>query len=208
MKIFLIIITALLIIWITWSFFADANLESPQYIVLEKKEAYEIRKYNPYIIAETTVGGDTGQPMNGAFRELGGYIFGANIDNKSIAMTAPVTTEQQNKVIAMTAPVVTEQNDEGLTRSFMMPSEFTLENLPTPTSKNVSFREIPTGTFAVLRFTGWASNNIRESKTEKLLSLLERDDLIIISEPQLLQYDQPIKFPWLRTNEIKVEIEL
>lgn len=207
MKTFLIIILSLVAIWIVWSLFADSNLESPRYSVLDKRGGYEIRKYDSYIIAETTVK-DSSNSSGNAFRELGGYIFGANTIDQEISMTVPVATQQESVSIAMTAPVATEQVNEMMTMSFMMPSEFTLENLPTPNSDKVSFREVPAGTFAVLRFSGLATNGRRISKTEKLNDLLRKDKITVSSGGQLLQYDQPIKFPWLRTNEIKIEVEI
>jgi hypothetical protein len=207
MKIFFIIIAVVLCIWIVWSFFADSNLESPGYTVLEKKAGYEIRKYDSYIVAEATVSGNSSYSTGEAFRELGGYIFGGNTDNQSIAMMTPVVREQDSTVIAMTAPVVTEEKGNMMTMSFMMPSEFNLGNLPKPNSKNVVFREVPAGTFVTHLFTGWVTNARRINKTKKLERLLEHDGIPAISEAQLLQYDRPTKFPLLRTNEIKIEIE-
>jgi hypothetical protein len=205
MKTFLIVIAVILFVWVVWSFFTDSSLETPSYTVIEKKAEYEIREYDSYIIAETTVSGNssTGE----AFRELGGYIFGGNTNNQSIAMTAPVVTEQTSTVIAMTAPVATETKDNMMTMSFMMPSKFNLDNLPNPNSNNVSFREVPSGTFATLTFSGWPTNQRRIKKTELLSQLLKRDDISAVSEGQLLQYDRPTTFPLLRTNEIKIEIQ-
>jgi len=187
--------------------FADNNLESPKYRVLEKKKGYEIREYDSYIIAETTVIGNQSNPTSQAFRELGGYIFGANTVDEKISMTAPVATQRESTTISMTAPVAMQQSDESMTMSFMMPSKFTLENLPTPNSQSVSFRKIPAGNFAVLTFSGLATNKKRLLKIEKLRKLLKADNILSISEPQLLQYDRPIKFPCLRTNEIKIEVK-
>lgn len=204
MKLFLIVVIALLLAWIIWSFSADNNLETPKYTVLEKRDGYEVRRYAPHIIAETVVSSESSNPTSAGFRELAGYIFGDNTANQSISMTAPVTTETVSTKIAMTAPVVTETSNDSMTMSFMMPSKYTLENLPNPNSKNVFFREVPSGTYAVLTFSGQATEAARLKKTSALENLLERDNLTTTSKPQLLQYDQPGKFPLLRTNEIKI----
>lgn len=206
MKTFFIIIVVLLCIWIIWSLFADKNLESPTYTVLEKKNGYEIRAYDSYIVAETIVPQNTSKSTSNAFRELAGYIFGGNKGNENISMTVPVATTQEPININMTVPVATKNVGDMMTMSFMMPQKFTLENLPKPDSNNISFRQIPAGTFAVLSFTGLITNDKWSAKIQKLHELLITDGMSIVSDPELLQYDQPIKFPWLRTHEIKIEI--
>jgi hypothetical protein len=204
MNILMIIIVIFLFVWILWSSFADTNLESPRYICIERKSGYEIRKYDSYVTAETTVMGNS---QGLAFRELGGYIFGANRGNKNIAMTAPITTQQTGQSIAMTAPVTTKKINNMMTMSFMMPSEFTIKNLPTANSENISFQKVPSGTFAILSFTGFAGDKKTAKKIKKLQKILQRDGITILSEAQLLQYNRPTMFPLLRTNEIKIEIE-
>jgi len=205
MKLFILTLFILIATWIIWSAFAGDNLESPEYTVLEARQGYEIRRYQPYIIAETTVSNDE-PSMNSAFRILAGYIFGGNSIDQNIAMTAPVTTEKIGESIAMTAPVATEKTNDGLTMSFMMPSQFNLENLPKPNSENISFKKVPAGKFAVLSFSGIVSEKIRLKKIEELRQLLEEDTIEFENKAQLLQYDQPLVFPLLRTNEIKIEI--
>ncbi|MFT5359904.1 MAG: hypothetical protein ACI88L_000369 [Candidatus Paceibacteria bacterium] len=206
MNTFFIVIAIFLLVWVIWSLLMDQNLESPKYIVLEERNGYEIRKYDSYIIAETTVPGDSSSSTGQAFGELGGYIFGANTEKKNMAMTTPVSTEEKSKIIAMTAPVTTEKKGDMMTMSFMMPSEFTLDNMPIPNSNNVVFKEVPPGIFATYSFNGLATKKRRIHKTTELMMLLERDNVEVSSEPQLLQYDRPTKFPLLKTNDIKVKI--
>lgn len=207
MKTIFIIIVVLLGLWIVWSFFMDSDIESPAYAVVEKADAYEIRKYESYIIAEVTVPGNISNATGRAFGELGGYIFGGNEGQTSIAMTAPVATTQTGQSIAMTSPVATRQNDEELTMSFSMPSGFTLENLPKPNSDNIVFKEVPAGTYAVSSFSGLVNESRRIRETEKLLTLLNTEGITTTGTSELLQYDRPTKFPLLRTNEIRIQIE-
>jgi hypothetical protein len=205
-----IIITAVLlgVVWFFWSLFLDRKNESPKYSILKKNRGYELRKYKSYIVAEVTVPGGPSNPTGKAFRKLGGYIFGANKTRASIAMTSPVvTTKDKKQIIAMTTPVVTQQDKNFLTMSFMMPSRFTLKNLPIPDSKDINFKEIPEGKFAIISFSGWVSASKNKKKIRKLKSILLKENLKIIGEPQVLQYDRPTKFPLLRKNEIKIQIQ-
>jgi hypothetical protein len=80
--------------------------EEPKFESLLKAENFEIRRYAPQIIAETTVDGDMDSATGRGFRLIADYIFG---NNERIAMTAPVVSEAQSSAekIAMTTPVST-----------------------------------------------------------------------------------------------------
>ena len=81
-------------------------IEEPRFQVervLEPKRI-ELRRYEPYVVAEVTVPGPAEQAGNQGFSYLGGYIFGRNKGDRKIAMTAPVTQAAQPVKIEMTAP--------------------------------------------------------------------------------------------------------
>lgn len=82
--------------------------EEPKYTVLEKEPPFEIRSYEPMIVAEAQVEGDLDEASSQGFRLIAAYIFGQNQVSEKIAMTAPVTVVDQtikSAKIAMTAPV-------------------------------------------------------------------------------------------------------
>lgn len=54
---------------------AAKALEQPLYTVAQKSELYEIRKYEPYIVAEVVVPGPESEAGGQAFSLLGGYVF-------------------------------------------------------------------------------------------------------------------------------------
>ncbi|MGD9134000.1 MAG: heme-binding protein, partial [Desulfobacterales bacterium] len=62
-------------------------IEKAKYTVLEKKDGFEIRKYDPQIVAETFVEGDLEKAGNEGFRRLYAYISGENTKKQSISMT-------------------------------------------------------------------------------------------------------------------------
>ena len=49
--------------------------EQPKYKVILQEKDKEIREYQPYIIAKTTVSGDFEEAQQKGFRILAGYIF-------------------------------------------------------------------------------------------------------------------------------------
>ncbi len=55
MNTFLIILAVVLIIWILGTLLVVRGIEEPSYIILEKRDGYEIREYSRYIVAEVEV---------------------------------------------------------------------------------------------------------------------------------------------------------
>lgn len=184
--------------------------EEPEYRVLEEREDYEIRAYHPYLVAETTVEGDYGESGGRGFRILAGYIFGRNQASEKMSMTAPVTREPAEGVrMNMTVPVIAERAaDAGrYTYQFVMERKYTRETLPVPEDERVSIREIPARTMAARRYSGrWTAANF-EKHLGLLLAALERDGIEVTGTPQSAAYNSPFTPPFLRRNEVLVEIE-
>lgn len=198
---------SLLLIWTLGSYLVIRNIEQPRYEVIEKTSNYEIRQYAPYIVAETSVTGDYNQATNNGFRIIADYIFGNNTTKESIAMTTPVL-EQKSEKIAMTTPVINTMEDgESRSISFVLPSEYTLDTLPTPNNDQVKIRKVEAKKKAVLKFTWYATAARVENKKSELLSLLEQDGKAVIGEVQVARYNPPASMPLLLRNEIMVEIE-
>jgi len=123
-------------------------------------------------------------------------------------MTVPVTMEPKpgsSEKIAMTAPVTmeTQKTSPGQWRMFfVMPSKYTLANLPTPTSPEVKLREIPPQKKAVITYTGFNSEEKTQEKAQELRTWLKAKNIAPTSEPQLARYNPPWSIPFLRRNEV------
>jgi hypothetical protein len=85
-------------------------IEEAKYAVLEGEGDFELRQYEPQIVADTLVEGDFQDVGNEAFRRLYDYISGKNRKQQAIPMTAPVSQEASSEKIPMTAPVKGEAN--------------------------------------------------------------------------------------------------
>ncbi len=144
---------------------AAQALEQPQYTVLQKSELYEIRKYEPYIVAEVIVPGPESEAGGQAFSLLGGYIFGKNKGERKLEMTAPVVqmpvaAPSSSTKIEMTAPVVQTPTQNGFLVQFMMPTAFTLATLPEPTDAKVKLHQVAGKTVAAHQYSGgWSQSN-------------------------------------------------
>ncbi len=60
----LLIFFVVALIWSFGSFLVVRNIEKPRYIVVDKRNGYEIRDYTPYIVAEVEVIGRRNNSMN------------------------------------------------------------------------------------------------------------------------------------------------
>ena len=180
--------------------------EEPHYIATKLTDRAEIRRYGPRIAAETTVNADDERARNIGFRRLAGYIFGANHRAETIAMTAPVS-QQSGDRIAMTAPVAQTRGDENTSViRFFMPSKWTMETLPEPNDEQVKLVEIPSETYAVLRFTGDRSPTAVAARTTELLAVLREHDIEVTGEPTAWFFDPPWTLPFRRRNEIAIPV--
>jgi SOUL heme-binding protein len=207
MKLFLLLLV-IAVLWSVWGYFAS-RAESAVYTVLEKKQGYEIRLYAPHILAQTTTSGDYNSSMNSGFRIIAGYIFGDNTENKSVAMTVPVLTQEtsSSQKIAMTVPVLTSDLEGAKTMSFVMPSGSTLENLPVPNDARVKLLEIPETRKVALRFSWYRSQSNIESHKTKLQNMLTRDSIATgTSTLEFATYNGPGTPPWMQRHEILITL--
>ncbi len=170
--------------------------ETPTYRIEERIGEIELRRYEPYVVAETLIEGSLERAGNGGFRLLAGYIFGGNRtaggDSTKIAMTTPVT---QDRV-----------GDEYRVR-FMMPSSYTGDSLPTPKDSRVTISEVGPQLLAAIRYGGRWSRDGYERHLAKLSQALEGAGRTVIGEPIWARYDPPWT-PWFRRrNEVLIAVD-
>lgn len=184
-------------------------IEEPKFSVLEKNPPFELRSYAPMILAEAQTEGDLDEASSQGFRLIAGYIFGQNQVSEKIAMTVPVAVEEQvpkSAKIAMTAPVNIESNAGKWTVSFVMPSEYTMESLPKPLNPRVQLRQIPAVKRAVIIFTGFNSENKVAEKTLELEEWMRSKNLQAVGVPRFARYNPPWSIPFMRRNEIMIDV--
>jgi hypothetical protein len=189
-------------------------IEEPKYEVRASQAPFELRHYAPILIAQTIVEGDMDTASNKGFRLIADFIFGNNLAAGSeqaakIAMTAPVTVEPQSSKIAMTAPVTIEPQSGSAQQwrvHFVMPSQYTLANIPKPKNSAVTLHELPSKYFVVHRYSGFNTEARVQEKTDEALAWAKQQSLKVIGTPQLSRYDPPWTLPMFRRNEIMVEV--
>ena len=189
----LLLLLAGYLIWGMGIWWYANHIETPNYKVLTKASGYEIRKYDPILVAQVTVDNQNG--MNNGFRQLAGFIFGGNTTQKSVEMTSPVIDQP----VAAGERVIT----------FTMPEKWTKETLPIPDNPNVRIVEWPVETKAVLRFQIRNNDNqdVRQKAADKLLAALEKDGIAHQGDITFAFYNPPWTPFFLRRNEVMVTVK-
>jgi len=188
------------------------DYEAPRHEVLLADGAFELRRYAPTLVAATLVeGNDFDKASSTGFRRIAKYIFGGNQGARSVAMTVPVTAEAARlgsggAEIAMTVPVAVAQEKTGFRITFLMPSSYTRETLPTPNDPLVTIEEVPGRTRAVVQFSWLTTPSRLEEKTVALRAWARSRGIEVVGEPVVARYNDPFTLPWNRLNEVWLEV--
>ena len=190
---------------------AAMSIEEPKFTLLEKEQSFELRAYQPRLIAEVFVDGDMGEASSKGFKLIADFIFGNNTaqsgKSEKISMTAPVAVKPSAEKISMTAPVGFQQSIKGWRVYFVMPSQYSSQTLPKPNNPQVTIKLTPIQKFAVVRFSGLTGENKMNIKLSELNKWIKRKNLKALSNPELARYNPPWTLPFLRRNELMVEVE-
>jgi len=164
------------------------SYEEANYEVVKKNEVYEIRKYSDRLAIETDISNE-----GNSFRKLFNYISGNNDKNEEIKMTTPVTQIEKKG---------------NMTMQFYLPSRFNKKNIPSPSNPDVKILNIKGGYYAVIRYSGRASDKNFIKHKSILENELKKDNMIILSPPIKATYDGPFTLPMNRRNEAMFEINI
>ena len=109
-------------------------------------------------------------------------------------MTVPVSQQAAgSEKIEMTAPVTLSPVEEGKKYiiAFIMPSKYTLETLPDPANKTISFRKVAKHKVAALRFSGNLNSKLATRKAKELEIWLNENKYSNKSSFVFAQYNPP-----------------
>ncbi len=183
------------------------NSAEAAFTVILQDGDFEIRLYQPMLIAETVINANYANSGSIGFNRLAGYIFGNNRQQEKIAMTTPVYREAQGEKIAMTAPVLQEKVADEWRVAFVMPPEYSLNNLPEPLDPLISIKSVAAKKVAVIRYSGSLSEEMINEKAQQLNEWLLQKPYKILSTARSAAYDPPWTIPALRRNEVHIDIE-
>jgi len=87
--------TILLALAVTaWGALPAMATEEPAFALVQKKGNFEIRDYEPVIVAEVTLQGGAERARNAGFQPLADYIFAKDRKGSQIPWSAPCTHDR------------------------------------------------------------------------------------------------------------------
>lgn len=188
---FIVIAIFILLLIISQLYFKMAKTETQLYKILKTEKDFEIRLYPPATMATISMNVKTYKELSSpGFRKLAAFIFGGNTSNKNIAMTTPVHMDI---------------NDSNSSMSFVMPAEYTKDNLPKPNDSTISIETNKEEYVAAIQFGGYANDDEIKKYATKLESLLKKNEIKYFGNFRFLGYNAPFQLLG-RRNEIIVSI--
>ena len=179
-KIFLLLSFIVYLVFILPYSITMAYEEAP-YDIVHKTDTYEIRHYSDRLVVQVVNKGG-----NNSFRKLFNYISGANKNSEKIKMTVPVTQAIEDNEFFM---------------QFYLPLKYNKETTPIPTNSDIEITTIKEGYFAVIEYSGRASDKNFEKHSNILRQKLLEDNILIIGNSIKATYNGPFTLPLFRRNE-------
>tara|TARA_E500000331_G_scaffold289796_1_gene285643 strand:- start:387 stop:1016 length:630 start_codon:yes stop_codon:yes gene_type:complete len=183
-----------------------SNVETPSYKVIQSKGKIEIREFDPMVIAEVQVVGRRKDAISSGFKLLADYIFGNNISQENIDTTATIQRPASEK-IAMTAPVQQQLANNSWLVSFVMPSEYNLEDLPKPKNVEVKLKNVPVKRFVTIQFSGTSSDENLAKHKKLLVEFIKTNSISVTGTSKYAFYNPPWTLPVMRRNEVMFEVQ-
>jgi len=183
--------------------------ELPKHEVVGKTAAYELRRYAPCVVAETSFASSKGMfggDQGGSFMRLAKFIG---------VMAKP--QNEQAEPIAMTAPVLMQRDDSrrgadgAYKMAFFLPaSRFAkAADAPKPTNPDVTLVDLPARVVAAKTFSGNMRAGLIAEKERELREELERDGVRLKPGAEVMAagFNPPWTPSFLKTNEVMLEVE-
>ena len=183
-----------------------SNVETPSYKVIQSKGKIEVREFDPMVIAEVQVVGRRKDAISSGFKLLADYIFGNNISQENIDTTATIQRPTSEK-IAMTAPVQQQLANNSWLVSFVMPSEYNLEDLPKPKNVEVKLKNVPVKRFVTIQFSGTSSDENLAKHKKLLVEFIKTNSISVTGTSKYAFYNPPWTLPLMRRNEVMFEVQ-
>ena len=163
------------------------SYEELEYNIVKKTDVYEVRQYRKRTIAEIIYGEE-----DSGFRVLFDYISGSNKGSTEVEMTIPVTQSASDGEMSM---------------RFFLPTQYSKQNAPAPNDERVKIIDLPEEYFAVISYSGFASDGNFEEHYTELKAALDKDGMVIKGPPIKATYNSPFTPPFLRRNEAMYPLE-
>jgi hypothetical protein len=179
--------------------------DQPGYTVERRIGPLEIRRYPAAVEARTRIDTpDFTRALNRGFERLYAYLIGENQQGEKLHMVAPVMTTGER--IGTSGPTSAVARDSAFTMSFPLPPGRLLTELPRPKDSRVELFAHGPRRIAALSFHGRFDRELVSKQARELLARVDEAGLSPQGQVSFAAYDGPSTIPFLRHNEVWVEI--
>ena len=212
--------------------------EEPEFKLISENGEFQIREYDPKIIAQVKVEGDFDEASSKGFKLLADYIFGNNYMRNSERRKMRMKDGESpplHEEVEMTGLVLLVLNDQIVVRgpanvvnmispdemvefgvdiqqkwvmSFSLPAKYTLNNAPIPKNPAVRLREKEGELVVTRRFSNFVSKEKVDDLGGGLLVWANEKGLVIEGSVRIARYDPMWTIPFLRRNEIHLSVKM
>ena len=192
------------------SAFGRITEEQPSYATIRTADEYEIRRYEPCCVIETSyassagmVSGDQGTSFMALARYIGVLSEPANERREKIDMTAPV--------FMTTDGAASDTDAIRYVMRFVLPKSMFADgakSAPASTQERVRVRDLEARVVAVRRFSGRMREEAVRAHAEILREALRRDGVAFAENAasEFAGYNPPWTPGPFRTNEVMIEV--
>ena len=194
MKVVIVLAVVLLGLFIIFQIYITMTTnktETQVYKVIKVEDNFEIRYYPKAMMAMISSDSKSYRDLGSSgFSKLAKYIFGANDENKQMAMTSPVHMDI---------------NDTNSTMAFVLPKSYNELNLPKPNDSTISIITSEPEYVAVIQFGGFATTESIAEHRVILEKALKLKALSYYGNFRYLGYNPPFQLLG-RRNEVIVAL--
>ncbi len=170
--------------------------EEPSYTTVKTNDVFELRQYDPYIVAEVHASGNFDEIGSQAFRKLFRFISEDDRPQGKISMTVPVLQQ----------PLPDKAGPDSYRFAFVLPAKYNLDELPKTDDVTVQIRSEPSRLLAAHRYSGTWSQELYRVHEKILLDALDKAGITTVGKPIFARYNAPFSLWFLRRNEVLIEV--
>jgi hypothetical protein len=89
---------------------------------------------------------------------------------------------------------------------FVLPASYSIETAPAPLNEDVRLASLPQKRVAVIRFSGLWDEELNNEKTQQLEKWMASKSLTPMSNSRWAGYNPPWTLPFLRRNEVMIDV--
>ncbi len=180
------------------------------YDLLINEEHVQLRHYHSYHVARIRVESDEGdQNRETAYMRLLNYVLGRNSRSEAIDPMMPLI--QEDVAARLTALMRLENHDvdrhvTAFEVSMILPAELTAETAPRPLDSEIQILRVKPHVTAAVKFAGLCGKRKQNRLTKYLKLWLHDKGYVPVSAPRLAKYNHPLTLPFLRRNELHIDV--